>query len=218
MFKRLYISLIQFFESCRTNGLVATFREIVYINRELILLEKGLSSLEPIIKSLSELNMKFIEISKYNFNEFHLKYPFKNRYLKTVNNINNGYRAFVIMRDNEVLGDMWYATSPNSEQPSGHHDLKWLEVDLGEKGVYSWDLYVVKRERKNSTAMYLLSLALHSLQEKGYSKMLGFHWIGNNPAFFLYRIFRFKELKRMKASRFLFFKKIREMESKVING
>ncbi|MHA2277080.1 MAG: hypothetical protein ACXAC2_15000 [Candidatus Kariarchaeaceae archaeon] len=122
------------------NGLVATFREIVYINRELIVLENDLSSLGPTMKSLSELNMKFIEISKDNFKEFHLKYPFKSRYLKAVNNLNNGYRAFAMMRDKEVLGDIWYATSSNSERPSIHHDLEWLKIYLGEKDVYSWDL------------------------------------------------------------------------------
>ena len=193
------------------NGLVATFHEIVYINRELIVLENDLSSLEPIMKSLSELNMKFIEISKFNFKEFHLKYQFKSRYLKTVKNLNKGYRVFVMMRDNEVLGDIWYATSPNEEQPSGHDDLEWLKVDLGERDVYSWDLYVRKRERRNSAAMYLLSLALHSLREKGFSKMDGYHWVDNNPASFLYRLFKFRELKRMKASRFLFFKRAREV-------
>jgi ribosomal protein S18 acetylase RimI-like enzyme len=162
------------------------------------------------MKSLSELDMKFIEISKYNFEELHLKYPIRGGYLKALNELNNGYRAFAVVRGNEVIGDMWYGTSINSKQPSLYHDVEWLGIDLGEKGVYVWDVYVKRSERKNSVAFYLLSLALHSLRERGFTRIYGSHWVGNSLASFLYRIFRFKELKRMKVSRFLFFRRVKE--------
>lgn len=207
MFKRLYISLIQFVESYRMNGLISTFREIVYINRELIVLENDLTSLGPTKKSLSELNMEFIEISKNNFEEFHLKYPFKSRYLKTKNNLNKGYRSFVVTRGNEVIGDLWYTPMINSKKSSLHHDLEWLGIELGEKDVYGWDNYVRKEERSNSVAIYLMSQALHCLRDKGFIRIYGFVFVDNSPASFLYKIFGFKELKRMKANRFLFYRR-----------
>ena len=191
------------------NGLISTFREIFYINRELIVLENDLSSLGPTMKSLSELNMKFIEISKYNFEEFHLEYPFRSRYLKTVSNLNKGYRSFVIIRGNKVIGDLWYTTMINSKKSSSHHDLEWLRIDLGEKDVYCWDNFVSKEERRNSVAIYLMSQVLHCLREKGFIKIYGFVFVDNGPASFLYRLFRFKELKRMKANRFLFFRRVK---------
>ena len=208
MFKRL---CIQFWESYRMNGLVATFREIVFINRELIVMENDLSTLGSTMKSLPELNMEFIEISKYNFEKFHLKYPFRSRYLKALKNLNNGFRSFVVSRGNEVIGDTWCATSINSKPASLPVDLKWFGIDLGEKGAYLFDMFVNTQERKNSVAIYLISLALHSLREKGFIKIYGYVWVDNSQASFLYRIFRFKELKRMKASRFLFFKRVRDV-------
>ncbi len=206
MFKQLHLNLVRLWE----RGLVSTFRRFFYINRELIVLENDLSSLGPPMKSLSELNMKFVEISKHNFEAFHLKYPFRCEYLKAVNELDKGYRAFVIMRGNEVIGDMWYCTSINSKQPFLHHDVERCGIDLGEKGVYVGDLYVRKTEEKNSAAFYLLSLALHSLREKGFDRIYGCHWVSNSLASFLYRVFRFKELKRMKESRFLFFRRVKE--------
>lgn len=206
MFKRLHQNLFRLLE----RGLVSTFHRFFYINRELVVLENDLSSLGPPMKSLSEFNMKFVEISKHNFEEFHLQYPYRSEYLKAVNELDKGYRAFVIVKGHEVIADMWYCTSINSEQSSLHRDVEKCRIDLGEKGVYVGDLYVRKREEKDSAAFYLLNLALHSLREKGFNRIYGCHWVSNRLASFLYRVFRFKELKRMRESRFLFFRRVKE--------
>ena len=210
MFKRLYISLIQFLEVYRINGLVSAFRESFYINRELIVLENDLTSVGPPMKSLMELDLEFLVISMSNYEEFHLKYPFRSRHLKAVDNLKKGYGSFVAVRGNEVVGNLWYATSINANESPLHHDLEWLRIDLGEKDAYGWDMYVSEEERENSVAFYLMSLALHWLREKGFVRIFGFVFVDNSRASFLYKMFKFKELKKMKADRFLFFRRAKD--------
>ena len=205
MFERLYSNLLQ----CLEFGVTPLLRKFFYLNRELVVLESDLSSLGPRVDSLSELNMKFVEISKYNFEEIHPEYPFKNGRTKAVYHFRNGYRAFVILRGNEVIGDMWYATAINPKLSPFYQAARRLGIELGKEGVYLCDLSVRQKERQNGIAFYLMSLALHSLREKGFTKTYGYVWEGNRSASFLYTLFRFRELSRMKASRFLFFYRVK---------
>lgn len=206
MLKRVNISLIHFLESYQMNGLLPTFREICYFKRGLIILENDLSSLKPSTRSVSDLNMKFMELSSLNFHQLHLKYPFKSRYLKALDNLNNGYKSFVALKDDEIVADLWYTTAIGSRQSFIHHDLKWLGIKLGETDAYGWDMYVKKENRNNSLALYFMGQALRALKEKGIMKIYGFVFEDNSPASFLYKILRFRESKRIKANRFIFFR------------
>ncbi len=198
---------LQILELIKTIGLVSTFNEIFYLNREAIVTEKDLRSLKPMSHSLSESNSEIIEINKNNFEKLHLKYTLRSRYLKALSNLNKGYESFAIVRGNEVLGDVWYATSANSKQTSIHPDIKWLGIDFGGKDVYAYDVYVKTEERENLLSVSLYSATLHRFREKGFVKVYGYAWADNTPSLFLSKLFRFKELKRVKLHRLLFIRK-----------
>lgn len=210
MLTRIYMRLVQFLESWKWNGLISTFKEIIYLNRQAIPVQRDLLPLDPMMNNLTQSNTELIEISRHNFQNINLTYPLKNRYLKTLNNIKNGYRAIAIVRDNEVIGDVWYTTSKNPTRTSVHPDVKWLGIDFGEKDVYAWDMLIKPTERGNSISIYLMNGAMHILRKKGFEKLYGYYWADNIPALWMHRMLRFKELKRLKVHRFLYVKFIKQ--------
>jgi ribosomal protein S18 acetylase RimI-like enzyme len=206
---RMQRSLVQFLESYRAKGLAPTLGAICYRNRQCIVLESDLSSLGPPVNLMPDLNAVFREVFPLSFENLRLKYPLRSRHLKAVANLAQGYASFAVTRGGEVLGDMWYAGRAGSAATALHPDLAMLEIDPGNDGVYLWDTYVNEAERSTNVALSLLSLSLHTLREKGFSKAYGYVWADNRPAHFVYRIFKFNELKRITADRFVFLKRTR---------
>lgn len=209
---RMQRSLVQFLESYRAKGLASTLGEICYRNRQCIVLVSDLSSLGPPVNLTPDLNAVFREVFPFNFEDLRLKYRLKSRHLKAVANLAQGYASFAVTRGGEVLGDMWYAGRADSAATALHPDLAMLEIDPGKDGVYLWDTYVNEAERSTNVALSLLSLSLHKLRENGFSRAYGYVWADNRPAHFVYRIFKFKELKRIAADRFVFLKRTRGPE------
>jgi len=198
---------VQFYEECKTRGLRSTVHDMIYLNRDAIILEKELSFPLTKSRSIPELSLSLIEISLQNFNKYKLTYSMKNRYLKTLHYFDKGYKAFAIIRNNEVIGDLWYTTSSNSKQSFIHPDLKWLNIDLGEKDVYTFDIYIKQEERGNRISITFWTFVCNALQRKGFEKVCGYVWADNIPALWLYRMLRWKELKRVKMWRFLFLRR-----------
>lgn len=207
--ERIYISVIQLWESYRTRGIAATIHDICYRNREVIVLENDLRSLGPPMEVASGCGMDFLEVSRANFAECGLQYPLRSRYLKARSNLENGYECFLIRNGGEVVGDMWCATSVKRSQKVLHPDLKWLRVACEKRDVYIWDTYVTKEARRGGVGSYLISLSLHRLRERGVSRVYGYVVADNRPALFLYKVFRFSELKRLKVDRFFLLKRVR---------
>jgi hypothetical protein len=194
---------------CKLNGLSSTFHEIIYFNRIAVPVEKDLSSLEPMRISEDRMGVELIEISERNFTNLSLKYPIRNRYQKALRNIRKGYRAFALIKGNEVIGDVWYAWSNNTKKGVIHPDLKWLGIYSGKRDVYVWDMYVKPNERGGFMATSLLNGAMRSLKKKGFGKLYGYYWQDNIPALWTHRVLRFRELKTAKMHRFVFIRRIK---------
>lgn len=198
--------MVQFLEECKRDGLVPTLHEFIYVNREAIILERDLPSFTPKIKkNKPPEDVEFVEISDNNFEHINPVYPLKFRYLKALKNLDKGYRAFAVLKDREVVGDLWYATPQNSKKSVIHPDLEWLDIELGKDNVYATDTYVTHEERGNYIAHILWNYALGRFREKGFNKVYGYVWADNIPALWLYRVLKFRDVKRIKMNRFIYF-------------
>jgi ribosomal protein S18 acetylase RimI-like enzyme len=210
------LPFVQILDSFKTEGFVSTFHEIFYLNREAIIIEKDLSSLSTQMSYKMPSNMQFLEISKHNFEEINPKYFFKSRYLKALKNLDDGYSSFAVMKGDEVIGDIWFASITYSRQSTIHSDLKLYEIDIGEKDVYLYDLYTKHEERKNFVGFFLLDAVFHSFRERGFEKVYGYVFADNPPALLIYKEFSLKHLKKVKMRRFLFYEK--NISSHLINA
>ena len=211
MINLVVMRVIQIYEFIRSNGWSSFLREIVYINRKAIVVEKKLLEVNNSTDFLQRSNIKFIEITPETFANDNYQYLFKNRYLKALHYLKKGFGGHAIVRGNKIIGDIWYFASNKSGHVPDHPDIHWLGIKWSQDYVYSFDIFVVPDERGDNLSAALLNSAMYSLRDKGYLKAYGYYWADNIPAVWNSRVInKWKELNTLRVNRFLFFKNIRE--------
>jgi len=209
MINLLKMRVTQIYEFIRSNGWSPFLQEVIYVNRKAILVEKELPEVNDSTDFLQRSNVKFIEITPETFANNNYQYPFKNRYLKAVHYLGKGYRGHAIVRENKIIGDIWYFASGKSEHVSDHPDIKWLGIKWSQDYIYSFDIFVVPDERGNNLAATLQNSAMYSLRDKGYLKAYAYYWADNIPAIWNTRVInKWRELETLRLNRFLFLRKV----------
>lgn len=182
----------------------------IFVNKVAVTVEKDLSSLLPVEDSLAQAGVKLVAITPGSImqdgnKEQSLIYPNEHRLKQALSYLNRGYRGFALVRGSEVSGDIWYASARNYRKGPIHPDVKWLGIRCGDNDVYAFDMYLHPDKRGNNLANLLQNGALHEIKKNGFARVFGYYWAGNIPALWVHRTLRFKELRRIKVTRFLFF-------------
>lgn len=181
-----------------------------WINKVAVACEKDLSSLLPIDESLEQAGVKIVAVTPESLNQDpvqqqSLVYPDKERYKSAMDHLKHGCHGVAIVSGNEVCGDIWYASEDSYKKGIVHPDLKWLKLKCGEKDVYAFDMYLNSAKRGKNLANLLQNGALHEIRKRGYHKVFGYYWLDNFPALWVHRSLKWKELKKVKVNRFLWF-------------
>jgi hypothetical protein len=119
--------------------------------------------------------------------------------------LKNGYKAFAIIRDGDVVGNVWYVTKGNSRLDYVHPRLKWFGINLAVDEVFLFDLFVVPDERVKSTTTYFFVKALELLRDKGFNKAYGDYVADNIPAMWLHRTLGYRERPGIVLKRYFLF-------------
>jgi hypothetical protein len=201
---------MQISEFIEDKGWKSFIQEVLYFNRKAILVEKNLSEAVNRIDFLRNQNIQFIEITPETFTRDRYTFYSKNRMFKALHYLKNGYCGHAIAKENTIIGDMWYFALKNNVLHSHKcPDIQWLNFELTEDTVYSFDIYVVPTERGNNLSAALQSTAMYSLFEKGYTKAYAYYWSDNIPAVWNTRVInKWNELRPVTVSRFLWRKKL----------
>jgi len=193
-------------ETIRFNGVAYLLREIVYRNREAILVEKDLSMVKSPDDALHQANVHIEEITRPAIASHTLQFPIKNRFLKAMHYLDKGYGGFALVSGNEVLGDIWYAAAPTSQDGTLPPDVKWLGIQCDDNYAYTFDMYLNPVKRGGALASLLQIGSLHELKKKGFSRAFGYFWSNNIPALWVHRMLKWSERAKIKVSRFFFIK------------
>jgi hypothetical protein len=197
---------VQIYEFLRTNGWSSFFREVVYRRRKAIVVKKTLCETRDRTEELRQRNVEFVEIDQESLVHKKYQYRFKNRYLKALHYLGKGYGGHAIVKEGEIIGDIWYFAPDKS--PDGHRDPQWLDIQLSNRDIYSFDIFLIPAERGNNFSALLQNNAMHALCKKGYENAFAFYWADNIPAVWNTRVInKWKELKTLRMNRFLFFRK-----------
>jgi GNAT superfamily N-acetyltransferase len=129
------------------------------------------------------------------------------RGLKDIHNTREGYYAYSVVSNGQIVGDIWCATPRNIKTDPIHPDLVWLGISCGPNEAYMFDMYVKPDARGKEITSFLLSHALQHLKQNGYSRSYGFYEKNNLPALWIHRLFGYIELQKRKVSRILFYQK-----------
>ncbi len=206
MINQLCIYSNQVLEFWKKDGFSSVLNRAFSINKGVVVVENNLNSLaSPTFTFVSKkVNAKFIEVLKKQSENAHPFYSLKSRYLKMLNNLDKGYKGFAIVKGDEVIGDIWYASQDQSKTVMRHSDLKLLNINLSKKDSYMFDMYVKPEERGFGTANFLLWNALNALKQKGFERAYGYYMADNIPALWVHRTLGYKELNKFKVHRILF--------------
>lgn len=206
MVNYIYMRFLHVFDFVKDKGFAQLFKEVIYSNREVIVVEKDLLSCQPIVNSMQSTNVDFTEIKKDFFRRSNnFVFSEKNRLFKMKHYFNKGYNGYALLKDNIVIGDIWYYSPAYSDYPE-HPDCKWLGLKCSEKDIYGFDMFLLPTERGNNLAVFLQNRSLLSLRDKGYKKAYGYFWSDNIPALWAHRMQKWNEINKVKKSRFLILK------------
>jgi len=205
MIKMLHVKFHQFIELWKKEGLLHACKFSIYRHEEAVPVEKDLSTL-GILKQPEEAdNYNLIELHEQNFNSSDIEYLTKSRKEKLFINIKNGYRTYVLIKNNQVVADIWYVTDTAAYASPIRKYLKWFGITLNPEEVYLFDMYLLPEERGKGMAAFFMGSVLQRLKEKGVKKVYGYFNVKNIPAMWVHRLLKFQELPRSNLSKLLWF-------------
>jgi GNAT superfamily N-acetyltransferase len=201
MLSLLKMKYNQFVEHLRQNGLISALKIMLYKYEEAVPVEKNLTSLKSL--NYKRENLDIIEITADNFKHKRLHYAFKSRHDRAPGYFKKGYKSFIIIKDDQIIGDIWYVTRASAKHNQIHPHLKWFEIDLNNDEVYMFDMFVTPDKRGKDLTTYFLNSVLHKLNSRGFTKSYGYFVADYVPALWVHRLLGYKELPRCIIRRYL---------------
>lgn len=204
----LKMRAVQIRDLARSNGWRFVLKEMLFLHRSAIVVEKDLGEIPACDEVLARCGLKVIEVDENLLSNSSYKFSLESRRLKAERNLNRGYGGVVLVRGNLIVGDTWYWTSDTLD------DSRLLHSDLQRFGfrswsrdyVYTFDIFVVPGERKGGISAIFQNCAMQHLRLKGFTKAFGFYWADNIPAHWCTRITnKWRKLREVSVNRFVLF-------------
>ena len=195
----------QFIELWKKEGLLPACKFSIYRNEEAVPVEKDLSTLDALKQLEGVGDFKLMELNKQNYCLDDLKYPLQSRKEKVFVNIENGYSAYVLTKNNQVVADIWYVTGSAAYASPIRKYLIWFGINLNKDEAYLFDMHLLPDERRRGMAAFFMGSVLQNLKEKGVRKVYGYFDAKNIPAMWVHRLMKYRELPRLKISKLLWF-------------
>lgn len=210
MINILRIRFHQFLEEAKQKSLTGAFKKAVgkciMTDRIVVPVYNDFSGLNK-VRGQEGADLEFMVVDGRNLGLAENMMKTSSRRLKLSRNIKDGYYAYTVAMNGEIIGDIWCATRKSVGRVPIHPDLPWLGIECEDSDAYMFDMYVVPDSRGKVTTSYLLGKALNHLKNAGYTKVYGFYEKDNLPALWTHRLFGYSELGKRRSFRFLFYKK-----------
>jgi len=194
MIKQLLIRFWQVVETWQKSGFRALMRKAFPLGSVIVPARKKLATVMSQADILKKKGFALLEISADNTDDHALIYPLRSRQLKRAANTAKGYRNFVMVRENEVIGDIWFALPGTTKHPSVHPDADILGIQIGDKDVYLFDAYITPDQRGKALVAPFILTCLASLKERGFEWAYGFYEQDNTAALWMHRMLKYEEL------------------------
>lgn len=189
---RIFYLFRRFIFRLSTDGILETLKEIIFLNRVMIAIEKNIG-FEP---NITSNNVHFIIVGPANYKKYQEQYGLKTLeyYSKT------GAQCIMAIEGDECLGYQWVT------QDNNFKDLRKLGIRLKDSEAYLFDLFVYPQYRGTDIPKMVARETFNHLVSKGVNKIYGFYFSDNIKALWWHRaILKCKEIKKVKIHRFLFF-------------
>ncbi len=201
MLDRLSLNLTMLAEKAKSDGFFKSFSQAVYHRQKAVPAFRDLATMKPERHPLSEFGCTLIEISREDPGP-PLEYALKSRKMKVPINFAGGFRSFVMIRENKVVGDIWYVPG-SADNPRPCDDLELLGIDIKPDEVYAFDMFVPQEARGKDLTTTFMGSVLRRLRDMGYTKAYGYYMADNVPALWIHRLIGYKEMPVVEFRRIL---------------
>ncbi len=212
MIDYLAMRLFHVIDNVRISGLRSVIREVVYSGRIAVPVEMDLKNVQPYLAGPHGEGLKCLDIDPGFFKNGRYDYQFKNRRLKAYRNLKKGLLGYGLLRGREMVADLWYSSPALSPGSPEHGDLKWLGISPHGKYAYAFDMFLVPAMRGRNMATYVQGSFLLKLRERGIERVYGYYWSDNLAALWMHRMLKWRELGKVRASRFLTLRRYRRVQ------
>jgi GNAT superfamily N-acetyltransferase len=200
---------LQFREHAAENGVRSACRTALYKRERIVPVEKDLSELKPLPERPAGDGLRVVDLGHESFGESGLRHPLASRRERAPEFLRRGYRNLVLARNGDVVGDVWYVTRATARTREAHPHVQKFGLDLGDDGVYLFDMHVSSGARGGGLATYFMAAALSHLRERGMRRAYGYFVADNLPALWVHRLLGWRERPRLALQRFFVFEIIR---------
>ena len=172
----------------RMDGMRDMLRELVYVNRTMVVIEKDIRESRP----APESEIRFEVVDNSNLKEYggRAEWRIVSHYCR------RGARCVMAYREDTLLGYQFY-TRENS-----FRDLLKMGVSMGKDEAYLFDLFVFPEHRGTDVPKVITAWTFNHLVSEGISKIYGFYYSDNIRSLWWHRaVLKCKELKRIRVNR-----------------
>ncbi|GBC63760.1 hypothetical protein DENIS_4758 [Desulfonema ishimotonii] len=174
-----------------TGSLQGVFKEILYFNRIMVVIEKKISA-QPRAEAD---NIRFIIATDSNYKEYQHKYNMENLSYYC----ERGARCLIAVRGDKCLGYQFWT------RDNQFRDLKMLDLKLKENEAYLFDLFVFKELRGTSLPKIISAEAFNHLVSEGVNKIYGYYFSDNIKALWWHKFYlKCREINRVRIHRVFF--------------
>ncbi len=175
----------------KSEGLDETLKMLVYLNRNMIVVEKQIHPEEP------QVFDEYTEFIRLNNQDLRL-YKKKSGIENLSYHCQQGAECLAAFRNNECIGYQWWT------RDNRFADIQKLGIKLADDEAYLFDLFVSPDYRGTLLPKILVQEVFAHLITVGVNKIYGFYFSDNIKALWWHRaILKCKELKRLKSHRFV---------------
>lgn len=196
MLNKALVYVMAFWEKAGEDGFLKTLGQSIYSCQEAVPVYCDLANLKPEKHPLEKFGCEIRHITQID-QVRDLPYAQKSRKFKVKMNVRKGYQAFILVRQDRVIGDIWF-TRAEAPRSRPHQDLELLAIDLSPQDAYAFDLQVAKRERGKDLTTSFMTSGLRKLKEMGFSRAYGYYMAKNIPALWIHRLIGYKELPKIR--------------------
>jgi len=173
------------------DGISKTLKDLLYFNREIILVEKDLSTWE--MKDLDQ-SLEYTVVDRDNSKvvEKRFNLPLFDHYAQ------NNCKTLIAAKDDNCLGFIRWTEDKNFT------DLQKFGINLESDQAYMFDFFIFPEFRGSSVGRDISHVAINNLKTKGISKYYGYFFSDNFPALWWHRtVCKTNEFKKIKTHKFI---------------
>jgi GNAT superfamily N-acetyltransferase len=193
MYELIRLRFYQFLEFRKAGKVFASLKQEIFGSEEVVPVKKSLSVLKTMPCHPESSHFDF-DVFSFGSTLSDLTFVLKSREARAKIYLKKGYQGLVLLRDKEVVGEVWL-TPGSSEKPNNVHPMaELLGLTIGPHEAYMFDMFVSSSERGKSITTYFLNRSLEEMKENGYENVYGFFAADNTPALWIHRILGYEEL------------------------